>query len=277
MKQILKLKTIESMQRTVNYTKSDLKKLSDNPFKYNRKTTKSHINSMLSSVTKWGVLRNPIIGIVNSTGKKYIADGQHLVKAIISSKNIYNIECIEVYVENEKDLIHLISDLNTSSKSWGYSEFLNSWLNFGRDALELEQYIAYHEVDKVNQKTSLSLALIVDILCKDNKKFKTGLAELKDLKLSTIIYKTLDKLKQINCPAHQLYGAKAYIEYTYKRGNLDVITLTKRIDYLMRCKDAFVPSNREQFKKYLFGLMNCSDAEIRDYIYGKWINVNVNE
>lgn len=277
MKQLLKLKTIESKQRTVNYTKSDLKKLSDNPFKYNRKTTKSHINSMLNSVTKWGVLRNPIIGVVESTGKKYIADGQHLVKAIISSKDVHNIECIEVYVKNEKDLIHLISDLNTSSKSWGYSEFLNSWLNFGKDTINFDQYVAYYEVDRVSQQTSLSLALIVDILCKDNKKFKTGLAELKDTKLSTITYKTLDKLKQMNCPAHQLYGAKSYIEHTYKRGELDVITLTKRINYLMRCKDAFVPSNREQFKKYLFGLMSCSDTEIREYIYGKWIDINIAE
>lgn len=275
MKGLLKLRTIENKQRTVNYSKNDLKELSDNPFKYNRKTTKTHINSMLNSVTKWGTLRNPIIGVIEATGKKYIADGQHLVKAIISSKNINNIECIEVYVENEKDLIHLISDLNTSSKSWGYSEFLNSWLNFGKDNLTFEQYAAYFEVDKVNQTTSLSLALIVDILCKDNKKFKTGKAELKDTTLATLTYKTLDKLKQIKCPAHQLYGAKSYIEYTHKRGELDVLTLTKRIDYLMRCKDAFVPSNREQFKKYLFGLMACSDTEIRDYIYGKWINVSL--
>ena len=273
MKSLLKLKTIENRQETVNYTKSDLKKLSDNPFKYNRKTTKSHINSMLNSVTKWGVLRNPIIGVVQSTGNKYIADGQHLVKAVIASKNISQVQCIEVYVENEKELIHLISDLNTSSKSWGYSEFLNSWLNFGKDNLSLEQYVAYYEVDKVSQTTSLSLALIVDILCKDNKKFKTGLAELKDRTLSSLTYKTLDKLKQINCPAHQLYGAKSYIEYTYKKGNLDVLLLTKRIDYLMRCKDAFVPSNREQFKQYLFGLMACDESGVRDYVYGKWINL----
>lgn len=275
MKNLLKLKAIENKMETVTYFKNDLKQLSDNPFKYNRKTTKSHINSMLNSVTKWGVLRNPIVGVIKSTGKKYIADGQHLVKAIISSKDIHQVQCIEVYVQNEKELIHLISDLNTSSKSWGYTEFLNSWLNFGKDNLSLEQYIAYYEVDKVSQTTSLSLALIVDILCADNKKFKTGLAQLKDTTLSTITYKTLDKLKQINCPAHQLYGAKSYIEYTYKKGNLDVLTLTKRIDYLMRCKDAFVPSNREQFKRYLFGLMACSDTEIRDYIYGKWINVSV--
>lgn len=263
-------------QKLVNLTKKELKKLSDNPFKYNRSTTKSHIKSMLHSVNKWGVLRNPIIGYVESSNTKYIADGQHLIKAIIDSKSINSLDCIEVNVKNEEELIHLIADLNTSSKSWGYSEFLNSWLNYGKDHLPLEQYMAYYRVNKVNESTSLSLALIVDILCKDNRKFKTGEAELANEELATITYKTLDRLKKINCPAHQLYGAKAYIANAFKNKELKLDLLTQRIEYMMRCKDAFVPSNREQFKTYLFGLMNCKDTdEVRAYIYGKWVELNV--
>ena len=264
---------MEAIRKTVQLSKSELRKLSDNPFKYNRKTTKSHTNDMLNSISKWGVLRNPIIAYVETSGQSYIADGQHLVKAAIDSKEIKHLECIEVKVKDEKGLIHLIADLNTSSKSWGYSEFLNSWLNFGKDNLTLEQYLAYYRVDKVHQETSLSLALIVDILCKDNKKFKTGLAELSDTDLSTLTYKTLDSLKKISCPAHQLYGAKAYIENQYKQGQLDIKKLQSRIEYLLGCKDAFVPSNREQFKRYLFGLMECEESQVRSYIYGKWISV----
>ena len=252
-------------------SKSELKKLSDNPFKYNRKTTKPHIKTMIESISKWSVLRNPIIGRVESSGVSYIADGQHLVEAVIESKDLKELNCTVVNVSDERELIHLIADLNTSSKSWGYSEFLNSWLNYGSDNLNLEQYMAYYKVNKANESTSLSLALIVGILCKDGNKFKTGMAELKDEELATITLKTLDKLKKINCPAHQLYGAKSYIETMYKRDGLDVVLLTKRIEYLMRCKDAFIPSNREQFKHYLFGLMDCNESELRDYIYGKWI------
>ena len=264
---------METTRKTVQLSKSELKKLSDNPFKYNRKTTKPHTNDMLNSISKWGVLRNPIIAYVETSKQSFIADGQHLVKAVINSKEINSLECIEVKVKDEKGLIYLIADLNTSSKSWGYSEFLNSWLNFGKDNLTLEQYLAYYKVDEVSQKTSLSLALIVDILCKDSKKFKTGLAELSDTKLSTLTYKTLDSLKKVNCPAHQLYGAKAYIESQYKKGDLDIEKLQNRIEYLLGCKDAFIPSNREQFKKYLFGLMECKETELRSYIYEKWISI----
>mgnify|MGYP003625118277 CR=1 FL=1 len=252
-------------------SKAELKKLSDNPFKYNRKTTKPHIKTMMESINKWGVLRNPIIGKVKSSGVRYIADGQHLVSAAINSTDLKELECTVVDVLNEKELIHLIADLNTSSKSWGYQEFLNSWLNFGSDNLKLEQYMAYYEVNKANESTSLSLALIVGILCKDGNKFKTGMAELKDSHLARITLKALDSLKRINCPAHQLYGAKSYIETMYKRDSLDVIKLTERIGYLMRCKDAFIPSNREQFKHYLFGIMECDRSELKDYVYGKWI------
>jgi len=257
--------------QTIKLTKEELKKLSDNPFKYNRKTTKPHIKTMIESINKWGILRNPIIGIVESSGLRYIADGQHLVKAAISHKGIKDLECTVFTVPNEKELIHLIADLNTSSKAWGYKEFLSSWLNFGSDNLELEQYLAYYTVNKANESTSLSLALIVDILCNDSRKFKTGKAKLKNKSLSTLILKTLDKLKSIGCPAHQLYGAKSYVEIMHKRDNLDVLKLTERIEYLTRCKDSFIPSNREQFKHYLFGLMECSDKELRDYVYGKWI------
>lgn len=257
--------------QTIKLTKEELKKLSDNPFKYNRKTTKPHIKTMIESINKWGILRNPIIGIVESSGLRYIADGQHLVKAAISHKGIKDLECTVFTVPNEKELIHLIADLNTSSKAWGYKEFLSSWLNFGSDNLELEQYLAYYTVNKANESTSLSLALIVDILCNDSRKFKTGKAKLKNKSLSTLILKTLDKLKSMGCPAHQLYGAKSYIEIMHKIDNLDVLKLTDRIEYLTRCKDSFIPSNREQFKHYLFGLMECSDDELRDYVYGKWI------
>ena len=257
--------------KTIKLTKEELKKLSNNPFKYNRKTTKPHIKTMIESINKWGILRNPIIGRVESSGVSYIADGQHLVKAVVSYKGINELNCTVVSVSNEKELIHLIADLNTSSKAWGYPEFLNSWLNFGSDNLELEQYLAYYKVNKANESTSLSLALIVDILCKDAKKFKTGKAELKDENLSILMLKTLDKLKSMGCPAHQLYGAKSYIDIMYKRDELDVIKLTERIGYLTRCKDSFIPSNREQFKHYLFGLMECNDDELRDYVYGKWI------
>lgn len=257
--------------QTIKLTKEELKNLSDNPFKYNRKTTKPHIKTMIESINKWGILRNPIIGKVRSSGLSYIADGQHLVKAVISHKEINDLECTVVTVDNEKELIHLIADLNTSSKAWGYTEFLNSWLNFGSDNLQFEQYLAYYDVNKANESTSLSLALIVDILCKDNKKFKTGKAELKDKKQSTLVLKTLNELKGMGCPAHQLYGAKAYIDIMYKREDLDILKLTRRISFLSRCKDIFVPSNREQFKHYLFGLMDCADDELREYVYGKWI------
>ena len=33
-------------------SKSELKKLSDNPFKYNRRTTKPHIKTMIESISK---------------------------------------------------------------------------------------------------------------------------------------------------------------------------------------------------------------------------------
>ncbi len=259
---------------TIKLSKVELTKLSNNPFKYNRKTTSSHIKSMLSSVNRWGILRNPVICKVLSSRETYIADGQHLVKAVIKSTKFKELECKVVECRNEKELIHLIADMNTTSKSWGYKEFLNSWLNFGADNLKLEQYLAYYRVNKINESTGLSLALIVDVMCKNTKDFKIGKAELSNEELSNIVVKTLDKLKSMSCPAHQLYGAKSYIEFNYKQDTLDVNLLTERIKYLKRCKDAYVPSNREQFKQYLFGLMECKSENLRDYIYGKWILSN---
>jgi len=262
------------METTIKLNKEQLSNLSNNPFKYNRKTTGSHVKSMLLSINKWGVLRNPVICNVLSSGSTYIADGQHLVKAVIQSRKFNSLECKFVECKNEKELIHLIADLNTTSKSWGYTEFLNSWLKFGADNLKLEQYLAYYKVNKTNETTGLSLALIVDILCKNKKDFKTGKATLSDEILSNVVVKTLDKLKGMGCPAHQLYGAKSYIEFNHKQNTLDVPLLTERIQYLKGCKDSYVPSNREQFKKYLFGLMNCNNENIREYIYGKWILIN---
>lgn len=258
----------------VTLNKTELENLSNNPFKYNRPTTKSHIKSMLQSVNKWGVLRDPVLAKVAKSGKTYIADGQHLIKAVLSSKNQSKLDCVLVDVENEQELIYLIADLNTSSKSWSDKQFLDSWLNFGSDNLDLQQYEAYYKVHNINETTKLPLGLIIDVLCTNKDLFKQGKAKLKDVMLSNLVIKTLSKLKEMQCPAHQLYGAKAYIEHTYKNNTLNSDLLINRIQYLKRCKDAFVPSNREQFKKYLFGLMNCSEENIKEYIYGKWI-INV--
>ena len=269
------MKTKEIKRKAVTLNKVELKKLSANPFKYNRKTTLSHVNSMSSSLSKWGVLRSPIIAYVEEEERSYIADGQHLIQAAINSKEIESLECIEVRVKTKKDLIRLISDLNTSAKAWNNSEFLDAWLLYGQDNLTLEEYFAYYKVKKVSDTTTLSLALIIDIICKDNKKFKTGEAKLADVVLAEIIWKTLDNLKKTHkCPAHQLYGAKAYIEDADKANNLDVDKLRYRIGLLKDYKDAFVPSNREQFKKYLFGLMDCEESDVKKYIEGGWISTN---
>lgn len=90
--------------------------------KKNRKVDRGHIKKLWNSVTTLGAILRAIV-VVKLGDNYYIADGQNFRSALLGENMPIDFYLFEV--KNEKQLIEVMSQMNSSARRWGISQFVN--------------------------------------------------------------------------------------------------------------------------------------------------------
>jgi hypothetical protein len=114
----------------------------------NRGIDSKHVQKMITSIRKMGVIRTVITtttNIVEGVNKTYIIDGQHLATAL--EREGQPIPYIDVSVESEEDLIEKMAYLNNSSKSWDLMNYINAWKMIRPDYMKLFKWKNMYDIE----------------------------------------------------------------------------------------------------------------------------------
>jgi len=114
----------------------------------NREIDSKHVQKMIASIRKMGVLRCVIAcntNIIEGTNKTYIIDGQHLATAL--EREGQPIPYIEIAVTSEADLIEKMAYLNNSSKSWDLMNYINAWKMIQPDYMKLFKWKNMYDIE----------------------------------------------------------------------------------------------------------------------------------
>jgi hypothetical protein len=125
-------------------------------FPFNRETNTRHVRKIMKSIEMFGVLSFVIIvetDCIDGEMKKWIVDGQHRFKALIllGKPIIY----IEVKLKKKEEIVKLVAELNTTSRSWNLKDYLHVW-----SSLDISQYLT---IDKYLKSTGLPITVILEI------------------------------------------------------------------------------------------------------------------
>lgn len=252
-------------------TKKEIGELlkSKNLLPFNRKIKKNHAENLKNSISKYGILRNPIICMLNYDNDKIaIADGQHTLTAIhqiITSKD--KIECNLVKCHTKREVIDLIAKLNTTSVGWKLEDFLSAWLNFGIDNPEYRNYKFIN--DRIEEST-LSLDKVLSIFIKDKDMFKGGKVVFNDDLISNTTYIFTKHLRlKYNFPAHTLTGVIGFAKGVKFKNEDEVKYFISRFDVYMdylKSKRQTITYHRDNIKQKLFELHSLTDFEFSKLI-----------
>jgi hypothetical protein len=125
---------------------SDYSKFSILPM--NRSIDSKHVQKMIRSIRKMGVLRGVITcttDIIEGVMKTYIIDGQHLATAL--EREGQPIPCLNIDIESEEDLISKMAFLNNSSKSWDLMNYVNAWKMIRPDYMKLFRWKNMYDIE----------------------------------------------------------------------------------------------------------------------------------
>jgi hypothetical protein len=114
----------------------------------NRGIDSKHVQKMITSIRKMGVIRTVITtttNIIEGQTKTYIIDGQHLATAL--EREGQPIPYIEISVESEEDLIEKMAYLNNSSKSWDLMNYINAWKMIRPDYMKLFKWKNMYDIE----------------------------------------------------------------------------------------------------------------------------------
>lgn len=114
----------------------------------NRPIIPSQVTKLAESINKMGIIRPVVVcktSIIDGSMKTYILDGQHLYSACL--RNNSDIPYVETEVTSKADLIEKIALLNSSSKSWIISDYLQSWGSIKEDYKELLRLVGVYDIE----------------------------------------------------------------------------------------------------------------------------------
>lgn len=114
----------------------------------NRGIDSRHVQKMIKSIRKMGVVRTVITcttNIIEGEMKTYIIDGQHLATAL--EREGQPIPYIELEIETEEDLIEKMAYLNNSSKSWDLMNYINAWKMIRPDYMKLFKWKNMYDIE----------------------------------------------------------------------------------------------------------------------------------
>jgi hypothetical protein len=143
----------------------------------NRGIDSKHVQKMITSIRKMGVLRCVIActtNIIEGEEKTYIIDGQHLATAL--EREGQPIPYVEITVDSEEDLIEKMAYLNNSSKSWDLMNYINAWKMIRPDYMKLFKWKNMYDIE-----ITMLAAIGVN---SSSFKFSTGTIKTGDFKIT---------------------------------------------------------------------------------------------
>lgn len=102
---------------------------------FNRPVDNKHVDRLLSSIKRNGILRLPVIVFTRlfSAKPQYnIVDGQHLVLALVKA-GITEVECIVTKSESTSEIVGMMASLNNTSRSWKIEDYVKAFNAMGND------------------------------------------------------------------------------------------------------------------------------------------------
>lgn len=170
----------------------------------NRKI-KPHLKKIIESMKKNGNKSLGLVGVVveeNGEAVYYILDGQHRVVACEELGIPFEFKLIEI--KDLSEVMTLISDLNTSSGKWNGNDFLQGWIDYGK-----ENYVRFHELREsckwvenkenkagknVTKKKKIDITILMAIFEVNKTQFEDGSMVLKHYKQNKEV---LDNLMEL--------------------------------------------------------------------------------
>jgi len=205
------------------FTRAELKELlqKENLLAFNRDITSAHVNKMAMSIEECGLLRAPIIGMLNYLNPPQFAiiDGQHLTSAIVAieGKHKYkydNVDCIITEFETKKDVINTVATLNNTQNSWNDSNYLTAWYLFGAD--NVEYYKNYQFIHNLHKNDNLPCSFVITLYCLSKEKFKTGELTFREKEFCDHVYRLALMLKnKYDKQSPCLYGLENWAKRRY--------------------------------------------------------------
>jgi len=167
---------------------------------YNRDVMESRVSELVESINKYGYLL-PIL--VNQD--LMIVDGQHRIEA--AKKSGHKVSYIQIDFE-ENMLPILIATVNSTSKNWRDTDYLNMWVSIGKEAY---LYIA-NMIDEncINIETFLTLTGFGK---KGKIKFYSGNIKFSEQQKETI-HSKLEKINQLRNVSDSCESFKNSIAFT---------------------------------------------------------------
>lgn len=114
----------------------------------NRGVDSRHVQKMIASIRKMGVIRCIIActtNIIEGEWKTYIIDGQHLATAL--EREGQPIPYVEINIESEEELVEKMAFLNNSSKSWDLMNYINAWKMIRPDYMKLFKWKNMYDIE----------------------------------------------------------------------------------------------------------------------------------
>ncbi len=174
--------------KTEKEFKTYLKGVNLMPTAFNRAVNENHSNKMLESLKEIKLQRAITVIRTSAFGKKdalYIADGQHLRKAILkSTKNLGgHLVVFENTIKDIEQIIPFVSRMNATAKNWSSKNYLDAWTTQG-----LEPYKILTE-KLTNSKHTLNVILEAYVvnLGRSGNKYKNGKIVVNEARGNTIL------------------------------------------------------------------------------------------
>ena len=248
------LKAITELFETIIFFLTDKYEIF-HTLEFNRPVIKSHVKVIEESIKKWGfkgaiqVIKTDVIdGIM----RYYILDGQHRLAACrrLNVKVAFQV----THLETKHKVVQFISDLNTSSKGWGTSQFLKVW-----GGLSIPEYLKLRDV---YNKTGFQITPLIEAYTFNGvmTDFRSGDLKFPNEKASDLL---IEQLIELN----QYLPSKAFCRRT-------ILRLMQQDSYnhkkVMRLMPIFISSleaqefseNEKQLRSEFQRLINAKDLVI---------------
>ena len=172
----------------------------------NRGVDSKHVQKMITSIRKMGVLRCVITtttNIIEGVNKTYIIDGQHLATAL--EREEQPIPYIDIEIKSEEELIQKMAYLNNSSKSWDLMNYINAWKMIRPDYMKLFKWKNMYDIE-VSMLTAIGV---------NNYAMKGNTQTLKTGQFQITNPKAEEMCKQFNDIFLKIGVADRYVKFNF--------------------------------------------------------------
>lgn len=113
----------------------------------NRIIRPAQVSKMCLSIDKMGIIRPVVVANLSYKGKKglYIIDGQHLYFALLRLN--LPVPYVVIDVVSDEQLVDFLALLNTTSKSWTLSDYIQVWAYINPDYKVLQHHIKRSDLE----------------------------------------------------------------------------------------------------------------------------------